>query len=84
MMSKQPGFQNSGYKLFNAGFASLMQLGKGPLSGWEEEERKALYGVFQTGFGELQDELADAKKNVSSSAMRRAEVKSDVGCSAEK
>jgi hypothetical protein len=65
MMSKQPGFQNSGYKLFDAGFASLMQLHKGPLSEWPEEERKALYGVFQTGVEKLQDELADAKKNVS-------------------
>jgi hypothetical protein len=79
MMSKQPGFQSSGYKLFSAGFATLTQLGKGPISEWEEEERKGLYKVFETGFEDLQDELADAKKNVSSPAMRREKVKSDVG-----
>ena len=65
MMSKQPGYQNSGYKLFNAGFASLSQLEKGRLSEWPEEERKALYNVFRAGFDSLQDELEDARKNVS-------------------
>lgn len=65
MMSKQPGYQNSGYKLFDAGFASLTQLSKGPLSGWPEAERKALYDTFQSGFDDLQDELEDARKNVS-------------------
>jgi hypothetical protein len=65
MMAKQPGYQSTSYKLFDAGFASLMQMAKGPLSQWSEEERKGLYGVFEAGFEKLQDELTDAKKNVS-------------------
>jgi hypothetical protein len=87
MMSKQPGFQNSGYKLFDAGFATLGQLHKGPLSEWPEEERKALYAAFQTGFERLQDELADAKKNVSQREMfivrRGGEVMLVVGRNSE-
>jgi hypothetical protein len=69
MMSKQPGYQNSGYKLFDAGFASLTQLSKGRLSGWPEAERKALYDTFRLGFDGLQDELEDARKNVSLTAV---------------
>jgi hypothetical protein len=65
MMSKQPGYQNSGYKLFDGGFATLMALEKGPLSEWPEEERKGLYETFQTAFGKLEDELEDCAKNVS-------------------
>jgi hypothetical protein len=65
MMSKQPGYQNSGYKLFDAGFATLGQLQRGPLSEWPEEDRKALYDKFLAGWESLQDEVADAKKNVS-------------------
>lgn len=65
MMSKQPGYQNSGYKLFKSGFATLMQLDRGRLSEWSDEERDALYRTYQEGFEDLQDELADAKKNVS-------------------
>lgn len=65
MMSTQPGYQNSGYKLFDAGFASLTQLSKGRLSEWPEAERKALYDKFLQGFDSLQDELEDARKNVS-------------------
>lgn len=65
MMSKQPGYQNSGYKLFDAGFASLTQLNKGRLSGWQEGERRALYDSFRAGFDSLQDELEDARQNVS-------------------
>lgn len=68
MMSKQPGYQNSGYKLFDAGFASLTQLSRGRLSEWPEAERKALYGAFREGFDGLQDELEDARKNVSTAA----------------
>lgn len=63
MMSKQPGYQNSGYKLFDAGFASLTQLEKGPLGQWPQEERESLYDAFQAGFDSLQDELEDAQKN---------------------
>ncbi|KAF3029602.1 hypothetical protein E8E12_000742 [Didymella heteroderae] len=62
-MSKQPGYQNSGYKLFDAGFASFTQLSKGRLSEWPEVERKALYDTFRLGFDSLQDELEDARKN---------------------
>lgn len=65
MMSKQPGYQNSGYKLFDAGFASFSQLEKGRLSEWPREERQALYDAFRAGFDSLQDELEDASKNVS-------------------
>jgi hypothetical protein len=65
MMSKQPGYQNSGYKLFDAGFASLTQLSRGRLSEWPEAERKALYDTFRQGFDSLQDELENARKNVS-------------------
>ncbi|KAG9205428.1 hypothetical protein G6514_008070 [Epicoccum nigrum] len=62
-MSKQPGYQNSGYKLFDAGFASLSQLEKGPLGQRPQEERKALYNAYQAGFDSLQDEIEDAQKN---------------------
>ena len=65
MMSKQPGYQNSGYKLFDGGFATLMNLEKGPLSEWPEEERNGLYETFKTAFGSLEDELDDCAKNVS-------------------
>ncbi|KAL1644026.1 hypothetical protein SLS61_008959 [Didymella pomorum] len=63
MMSKQPGYQNSGYKLFDAGFASLTQLSRGRLSEWPEAERKALYDTFRQGFDSLQDEVENARKN---------------------
>ena len=66
MMAKQPGYQSSGYKLFDAGFATISQLNKGRLSERTEQERKALYDVFRTGFDKLQDELEDARANVSS------------------
>jgi hypothetical protein len=65
MMAKQPGFQNASYKFFDAGFGSLSQLEKGPLSQWPQEERKALYDAYEAGFDSLQDELEDAQKNVS-------------------
>lgn len=65
MMSKQPGFQNSGYKLFDASFAWLTQLQRGRLSDWLEGDREALYNAFRAGFESLQDELDDAEKNVS-------------------
>lgn len=65
MMSKQPGYQSSGYKLFDAGFASLSQLEKGRLSEWPKEEREALNNAFRAGFNSLEDELEDARKNVS-------------------
>lgn len=63
MMSKQPGYQNSGYKLFDAAFASLGQLDRGPLSQWPEDDRKALFDGYRKGYDSLQDELEDAKKN---------------------
>lgn len=69
MMSKQPGYQNSGYKFFDANFASLSQLEKGPLGQWPQEERKSLYDAFQAGFDSLQDELEDAQKNVSTEVL---------------
>lgn len=69
MISKQPGFQNASYKFFDAGFASLSQLEKGPLSQWPQEERKALYDAYQAGFDSLQDELEDAQKNVSTALL---------------
>lgn len=65
MMAKQPDFQNTGYKLFDAGFATLSQLARGPLSRLPEEERNALYNAFRAGFDDMQDELEDAQKNVS-------------------
>jgi hypothetical protein len=65
MMAKQPGYQNSGYKLFEAGFATLGQLQRGPLSEWPEEDRKALYDKFVAGWESLQDEVEDANKKVS-------------------
>jgi|SRR5690242_1218414 len=66
MMLNQPKYQSSGYKLFDAGFASLSQLEKGRLSEWPTEERKALYDAFRSGFHSLEDELEDAQKKVSS------------------
>ncbi|KAL1792304.1 hypothetical protein ACET3X_008811 [Alternaria dauci] len=63
MMAKQPGYQNSGYKLFDAGFATLADLEKGKLSEWSEEERGELYDRFRAAFGTLEDELEDCEKN---------------------
>ena len=71
MMSKQPGYQNSGYKLFEAGFATLTELEKGKLSEWPQEEREKLYECFQTAFGKLEDELEDCEKNVSICSMKK-------------
>jgi hypothetical protein len=65
MMAKQPGFQYSSYMLFEAGFAVLAQLQKGPLSQWPEQEREKLYKVFEAGFEKMQDEVEEAEKNVS-------------------
>jgi hypothetical protein len=65
MLAKQPGFQNSGYKLFDAGFAALGQMQRGPLSEWDEKEREGLYDVFRKGWESLEDEVEDAGRNVS-------------------
>jgi hypothetical protein len=65
MMAKQPGYQNSGYKLFDAGFTTLVELDKGKLSEWSEEEQEKLYDSFRVAFGKLEDELDDCAKNVS-------------------
>jgi len=62
MNAKQPGYQCSGYKLFDAGFATLFKLEKGRWNNWPEEDRKTLSDTYQTGFESLQDEIADAKK----------------------
>lgn len=42
-----------------------MSLEKGPLSQWQQSEREALYGSFQTSWESLQAEIVDAEKNVS-------------------
>ncbi|CAN9432057.1 unnamed protein product [Alternaria sp. RS040] len=63
MMAKQPGYQNSGYKLFEAGFAALGELEKGKLCEWSEEERGKLYDSFRAAFEKLEDELDDCAKN---------------------
>ena len=68
MMSKQPGYQNSGYKLFDAGFTSLVRLEEGRLTEWPEQERRRLYDAYRSGFDSLQDELEAAQKNVSTKA----------------
>jgi len=65
MMAKQPGYQNSSYKLFDAAFAALGQLERGRLSDWPEDDRKSLYDAYRAGWESLQDEVADAKRNVS-------------------
>jgi hypothetical protein len=64
MMAKQPNYQNSGYKLFHAGFASIGQMQRGPLSAWPEEDRRTAFDAFEKGWQSLQDEVADAQKNV--------------------
>jgi hypothetical protein len=65
MLAKQPGYQNSSYKLFEAGFSALGMLQKGLLSEWPEDDRKAMYDRYRTGFEELEKEVVDAAKNVS-------------------
>ena len=87
MMSKQPGYHNSSYKFFNAGFAMLTQIQKGPLSTWPEEQRNALYGAFRSGFDSMQDELEEVQKNVSLKSVsanvevvRRKKTESALGC----
>jgi hypothetical protein len=65
MLAKQPEYQNSSYKLFDAGFAVLGQLQRGPLSEWPEADREGLYDMFRKGFESLEDEMEDAEKNVS-------------------
>ncbi|KAH8708473.1 hypothetical protein GQ44DRAFT_743150 [Phaeosphaeriaceae sp. PMI808] len=62
-MSKQPGYQSSGYKLFKAGFAAMGALHRGRLSEWPEDERRAVYDAYRAGWEELQDEIADARQN---------------------
>ncbi|KAH7400976.1 hypothetical protein DE146DRAFT_677638 [Phaeosphaeria sp. MPI-PUGE-AT-0046c] len=62
-MSTQPGYQNSGYKFFDAAFIGMGKLSQGPISEWPEEERNAAYDAFKNGFEKLQDEVADAKQN---------------------
>jgi hypothetical protein len=69
MMSEQPGYQSSGYKFFEGGFNSLIQTQKGPMKDWPEEERNALYDTVRDCWQSLQDEIADAKKNVSTLPM---------------
>jgi hypothetical protein len=64
MMEKQPGYQTSSYKLFDAAFVSLMKLSDGPLSEKPKEERDQIYDVYRKGYQSLQDELADAKSKV--------------------
>jgi hypothetical protein len=66
MMAKQPGYQNSEYKLSGNPLVTLSQLEKGRLSERPEDERKALYDEFRTRFGDLQDKVDDAHRNVSS------------------
>ncbi|RMZ71248.1 P-loop containing nucleoside triphosphate hydrolase [Pyrenophora seminiperda CCB06] len=65
MMSKQPGYQNSGYKLFDSGFHFMRALAadKGPFSAWPAEERQQMYDDYKNAFEAMQDELEDAKKN---------------------
>jgi hypothetical protein len=65
MMAKQPGYQNSGYKFFDAGFMSVGQMHRGRLSEWPEDDRTAAFAAFQKGWENLQNEVADAQKNVS-------------------
>jgi hypothetical protein len=65
MMEKQPGYQQFSYKLFDAGFAAMGQLQRGPLSGWPEEDRKGLHDAFWAGFESLEKDVAEAKSNVS-------------------
>ncbi|KAF2026875.1 hypothetical protein EK21DRAFT_73227 [Setomelanomma holmii] len=63
MLAKQPGYQVSGYKLFEAGFATLAQLQRGRLSEWPKSDRNRLYDVFRAGWEKLQDEVANASQN---------------------
>ncbi|KAL6153388.1 hypothetical protein ACJQWK_03960 [Exserohilum turcicum] len=62
MMAKQPGFEASSYKLFEAGVRIFFDVEKGPLSTWPEEERKELQENFQKAFDEMQDEMEEAEK----------------------
>ncbi|EDU48928.1 hypothetical protein PtrEW4_009673 [Pyrenophora tritici-repentis] len=62
MMSKQPGYQNSGYKLYDAALGTMMGLERGPLSAWPEE-REALYEAYRKGWEAMLDECEDAKRN---------------------
>jgi hypothetical protein len=71
MMSKQPGYQSSAYILFECSFTTLMELEKGKLSEWPEEEREKLYELFRTAFGKFEDELDDCEKNVSICFMKK-------------
>lgn len=79
-MAKQPGYQNSGYKLFDAGFMSVGQIQRGSLSEWPEDDRKAAFAAFQRGWEDLQDEVADAQKNVSAMCTKIVEDKRKVSC----
>lgn len=66
MNAKQPGYQCSGYKLWDAGFDTIEQFAaKGRWSEWPEADRTAVTEKFRKCFDDLQDEIADAKRNVS-------------------
>jgi hypothetical protein len=64
MVAKQPGYQNSGYMLWWAGQEALDRLHKGRWSEWPEDDRKAVYDAFRKGWDNLQDEVANANRNV--------------------
>jgi hypothetical protein len=65
MMEKQPGYHQMSYKLFDAGFAAMSQVGRGPLSAWPEADRQALFKAFDAGVESLEKEVAEANSNVS-------------------
>ena len=80
MMAKQPGYQNSGYKLFDAAIMSLVKMHRGRLSEWPEDDRNTAFAAFQKGWENLQDEVADAQKNVSTMCTRNVEDTSNISC----
>ncbi|CAA9959799.1 hypothetical protein PTMSG1_03207 [Pyrenophora teres f. maculata] len=62
MMAKQPGYQKSGYKLYDAAFMTMAWLEDGPLGGRSQEERETLYETFRKGWEAMLDDCESAER----------------------
>lgn len=69
MMAKQPNVESSGYYMFDASFAAMMSIDKGPLSQRSEEDLNKISAPYHDAFAKLQRDLDDAQAKVSPSSI---------------